>query len=82
MVNKVSLIDLVGSYELMPVEARKSGENTMLHIISVDEEEPSAFIDFEAAPEWVSLEKTSEGKILLNSQYLLNTDNYTYTLNI
>ncbi|MDJ0625285.1 MAG: hypothetical protein QNJ31_02835 [Candidatus Caenarcaniphilales bacterium] len=69
-----SLVSLVGRYER---EAKYRNEEDDLHIISVDEEESTVFVDFNSAPEWLSIKREND-QIVIDKKYQLNSERMTY----
>ncbi len=77
MLTSDQLFNLIGRYQKLRSENNYRDEDDDLHIISVDADEVTAFIDFSANPEWVNIEKYNDG-LLLGSKYLIDPKKMTY----
>lgn len=78
MQENVSLAKLVGRYQIKREGNNYRNEDDDLHIISVDPEEQSAFMDFSASPEWVPVTFDENGNAVLDGKFLLNHNEMFY----
>jgi hypothetical protein len=73
--------DLVGRYNREREGVVYRDESDDLHVISVDPEEGLAFVDLEAAPEWLEAKACQEesDRVLLGGRFVINPRTMTYT---
>lgn len=75
---KTPLLQVVGRYSKIQEGQNFIDESEDLHVIAIDEEENSLFVDFDSSPEWMKVSKNKDGEITIEEKYLLNPELMTY----
>jgi|GEM_PF-5244268 len=77
------ITNLIGHYQFKNEELdtlnSDEREKPVLHVISVDQEDLLALVDFDANPEWLEISSLEEEEIcILDKKYKLNLKEETY----